>query len=133
MRLRILVVFLFVAAVFVAVRSEPVWSGVGSGDNGFVRTFIPTDSGLAGATQGSWTVENRCRTLYLPVILGGSAGGAGGAHLAPAPPVAGLECIRLSDADLAQLEWDVIAETQARQANRNREAFDMVPLSSWGR
>lgn len=85
--------------------------------------------------QSTWTVENRCRTLYLPAILSGGAGAAASNEFVLARPaqVARLNCIQISDADLAQIEWDAVAETYARQANRNRQAFDMVPLSTWGR
>ncbi len=87
------------------------------------------------ATPGStWAVENRCRTLYLPAILRGGAGAAASTAFAPVQPAqsARLNCLQISNADLAQIEWDAVAETYARQANRNRRAFDMVPLSSWG-
>ena len=82
-------------------------------------------------TASMWSVENRCQTAYLPAILTGGA--VGPADLAAARPATGLDCIRVSDADLVQIEWDVMAETQGRQANRNRQAFDMAPLSTWGR
>lgn len=84
--------------------------------------------------QSTWTVENRCRALYLPAILRDGTGAAAPTAFAPAQPAQGasLDCIQVSDADLAQIEWDAVAETYARQANRNRRAFDMVPLSSWG-
>lgn len=79
-------------------------------------------------------MENRCRTLYLPAILRGDTGAAASTAFASAQPAQGarLKCLQISDADLAQIEWDAVAETYTRQANRNRQAFDMVPLSTWG-
>jgi hypothetical protein len=44
-----------------------------------------------------------------------------------------LNCVRISDADLAQIQRDAELEIYARQANRNRQAYDMVPLGTWGR
>ncbi len=89
----------------------------------------------AADRASTWTVENRCRTLYLPVLLNGGGRAAAALPLALGQPAQGptLNCIRVSAADLAQLEWDAVAETQARQANRNRQAFDMAPLSTGGR
>ena len=83
--------------------------------------------------DAAWTVENRCRTLYLPAILAGGSGGFSAAF-APAQPAqrASLDCLWLSDADLARIAWDAAVATYARQANRNRQGFDMPPLSSWG-
>jgi hypothetical protein len=85
--------------------------------------------------QGTWTVDNRCRAIYLPAILRRKSGAGASRTFSPALPSQGsrLTCIQISDADLAQIEWDAVVEIYARQANRNREALDMVPLGTWGR
>jgi hypothetical protein len=124
MRSRVLIGLLVLIALLAA--SRPV---VRSTANGL------GSQPAAPRLQSTWTVENRCRMLYLPAILRGGTGAAAPAAFAPAQPAQGtsLDCIRVSDADLALIEWSAVAETYARQANRNRQAFDMAPLSTWGR
>jgi hypothetical protein len=67
MRFKIPMVFLFLVAVFVAFRAGPVWSGAHSGRSDSAPSFAPAHSEPAGSAQDTWTVENRCRTLYLPM------------------------------------------------------------------
>ncbi len=130
MPLRLLKILLVLTALLVA-----FWLMSGLTASGGLplaaRRVQPAPAGGSGST---WTVENRCRTLYLPVILRSGAGAAASTTFAPAQPAQRprLNCIQVSDADLAQIEWDAVAETYARQADRNRRAFDMVPLSTWG-
>jgi hypothetical protein len=131
MKLRMLSGLLVLIVLFIA-----TWlaSGLTASSGGAPRAMSRVQPAPIANPGSTWTVENRCRTLYLPAILRGGAGAVASAGFAPAQPAqsARLNCIQISDADLAQIEWDAVAETYARQANRNRRAFDMVPLSSWG-
>jgi hypothetical protein len=90
----------------------------------------PVSSRTASTYQGTWKVENRCRANLLPLILKRNSGFAPGGPLPPASSAqaSGLDCIQISDSDLAELEWEVLAEVYARQANRNRERFGFVPI-----
>jgi len=131
MRWRLLIGLLVLIGLFV---TSQLAGNLSAGREGLPLAASRFQSAAADRPGGAWTVENRCRTLYLPALLAGGGSGASFGAFALAQPGqrASLNCLWLSDADLARIEWDAAVATYARQANRNRQGFDMAPLSSWG-